>query len=192
MAMTKDDKLRVNFCRIGDRITDFSIQLSSKIDGVWREIMRVDTETHGDKNKEGLAHVHHFYAKRKTWYQELAGSDSFNSIYKTGLKTLLIGQSIAKEITYIINKYMKIKSYQDNYTHFVKKDIALSYDFSEYFVRHEEIFEGLPQNPCIIGIDPNDKKFTKEKIAIGKKSTKGRKCYIAQKSGKEWELNLLK
>lgn len=89
--MKKDDKLHVRFCRQGDTITDFSIQLLSEIDQRWREIIRVDTEKHGDKNKDVLAHVHHFYAKKPQWYQPLTGArnKNFNLLYKQWLGDII-------------------------------------------------------------------------------------------------------
>ncbi|MDO8669753.1 MAG: hypothetical protein Q7K65_05730 [Candidatus Buchananbacteria bacterium] len=103
--MTKDDKLRVSFCRMGDKIIDFSIQLSSKIDGKWKEILRIDTETHGDKNNEGFAHVHHFYAKRSQWYQSLPGAQNknFNLLYKQWLRDAINRAKYHKR-NYLFNK----------------------------------------------------------------------------------------
>ena len=85
---------------------------------------------------------------------------------------------------------MRTKFYQNSAS--IQKDIALSFDFSEYVVRHENIFKGLPRNPCIIVIDPKDRKLNKEKIALGKKSANGKGCYVAKKFGKIWTLNVLK
>lgn len=73
----------------------------------------------------------------------------------------------------------------------IQKDIALSFDFSKYVARNDNVFEGLPRNPCIIVIDPKDKKINKEKIALGKKVSNGKGCYIAKKTGKKWELGPL-
>jgi hypothetical protein len=42
------------------------------MNGKWKDVFRVDTAKHGDINKEGLAHVHHFYKNKRQWYQLLS------------------------------------------------------------------------------------------------------------------------
>ena len=103
--MTKDYKLRASFCRISDKITDFSVQLSSMIEGKWREIIRIDMEAHGDKHKEGIPHVHHFYARRKEWYQPLVGAkdNNFNLLYKQWISDFINRAKYHKR-NYLFNK----------------------------------------------------------------------------------------
>ncbi|MDO8669754.1 MAG: hypothetical protein Q7K65_05735 [Candidatus Buchananbacteria bacterium] len=88
---------------------------------------------------------------------------------------------------------MKTKPYQENNSYSsIQKDIALSFDFSEYVAKNDDVLKGLPRNPCIIVIDPKDKKRNKGIIALGKRASNGKGCYVARKSGKEWQIDPLK
>jgi len=85
--MTDEDKVCADFRMIGGKIVSFGIHFMSKIDGKWRDIIRIDTTKHGDINKEGSAHVHHFYKQKKGWCQLLTGSNdrNFDLLYKQWL-----------------------------------------------------------------------------------------------------------
>ena len=88
--MTEDDKICADFRMVGGKIISFSIHYISKIDKKWRDVIRVDTAKHGDKNKEGLAHVHHFYKKKSEWYQLLSQKhDDFNILYEQWLVNII-------------------------------------------------------------------------------------------------------
>ena len=69
--MSEEDKICVDFRMVGGKIIAFAIQFLFRNDGKWTEIIRIDTAKHGDINKEGLDHVHHFYKHKKAWYQLL-------------------------------------------------------------------------------------------------------------------------
>lgn len=103
--MTGDDKLCVSFTQLGNNITDFSIQLLSNIDGKWTEVIRIDTENHGDSNKSGLAHVHTFYKKKGSQYRMLTGKrdQNFDSQYKSWLKDIRRRTKYYKS-NYLFNK----------------------------------------------------------------------------------------
>lgn len=103
--MTGDDKLCVSFTQLGNNITDFSIQLLSNIDGKWKEIFRVDTENHGDVNKQGLAHTHRFYMHKSENYRMLVGKrdGNFSAQYKFWLKDIRKRAKYYKE-NYFHNK----------------------------------------------------------------------------------------
>ncbi|KKT41903.1 MAG: hypothetical protein UW30_C0003G0003 [Candidatus Giovannonibacteria bacterium GW2011_GWA2_44_13b] len=89
--MTDEDKVCADFRMIGGKIASFGIHFMSKIDGKWKDIIRIDTTKHGDLNKEGLAHVHHFYKHKKAWYQLLRGKydNNFDLLYKQWLDDII-------------------------------------------------------------------------------------------------------
>ena len=70
------------------KIKDFSIHYRAKINGKWEDILRVDTEAHGNIENKGVAHAHHFYKNKGQWYQPLDTDldDIFNSWLKNILK----------------------------------------------------------------------------------------------------------
>ncbi|KKT41904.1 MAG: hypothetical protein UW30_C0003G0004 [Candidatus Giovannonibacteria bacterium GW2011_GWA2_44_13b] len=72
---------------------------------------------------------------------------------------------------------------------FIKKDIKLSIDFSEYINTHQDIFKDIPKNPCIIITDVNDKDFNEEKLKLSKEIKNKKSCFIAEKAGGKWALS---
>lgn len=71
---------------------------------------------------------------------------------------------------------------------FVEKDIKLSWDFDRYARNHQSIFKGKPKNPYIIITDPNDREYNQEKIKLSHEIN-SKNCFIAEKSGRKWELS---
>jgi len=72
---------------------------------------------------------------------------------------------------------------------FIMKEIKLSTDFSEYVNKHQDIFNDIPKNPCIIITDANDKDFNEEKLKLSKEIKNKKSCFIAEKADGKWALS---
>ena len=85
--LTKEDKINVSFTQNRGKISNFSVNYSSLINGRWRHIMRVD-------NCHGQPHRHTYHLHRKE-YRVILGSN-VNMLFTWAKK-------------YIIKDYRKIK-----------------------------------------------------------------------------------
>lgn len=85
--LTKEDKLDISFTQNRGKISNFSVNYSSLVNGRWRHIMRVD-------NCHGQAHRHTYHLHKKE-YRILLGSNT-NVVFTWAKK-------------YIIKDYRKIK-----------------------------------------------------------------------------------
>jgi hypothetical protein len=82
-----DVKVVTQFILRNHKKHSFFIQLLILVNTKWKEVLRVDTATHGDKRKLGKAHIHKFYTNRKSRVRPVSGA-SFDSIYDDWLVNL--------------------------------------------------------------------------------------------------------
>jgi len=75
----------------------------------------------------------------------------------------------------------------------VTKNFKLSEEFNDYVVKHPDIFEGIPNNACIVFGVKNDPKLTKENLKLAEKIKKEerKKCLKAIKEKGKWILEAI-
>lgn len=69
---------------------------------------------------------------------------------------------------------------------FIRKNLTLSAEFNAYLLTHPELLAELPDNSCVVFEAKNDRLFSERNLKIARETH--RKCYIATKEGKLWDL----
>lgn len=75
----------------------------------------------------------------------------------------------------------------------VKKNFELSEEFSDFTVKHPDIFKNIPDDVCIFFELKDDPNLTKENLKLAKKIIKEehRKCFKAIKERSRWILEAI-
>ena len=92
--LTKEDKLNVSFTQNRGKISRFSVNYSSLIDGRWRDIIRVD-------NCHGKPHIHTYYLLRKQ-YKVVLGGD-------TNIAFTIVQKHIIKDYQKMKENYLRVR-----------------------------------------------------------------------------------
>ena len=98
--LTKEDKINVSFTQNRGKISNFSVNYSSLINGRWRHIMRVD-------NCHGQPHRHTYHLHRKE-YRVILGSNVNMLFFWIGFGVLLT--SISRNIFKMTGVIASIKN----------------------------------------------------------------------------------
>lgn len=75
----------------------------------------------------------------------------------------------------------------------VAKNFKLSGEFNDYATKHPDIFEGIPDDACIVFEVKNDPKLTKENLKLAEKIKREerKRCLKAIKEKGRWVLEAI-